>query len=67
LEKQNWIEHLIYIEQKNSNKENKSARGMLKAIGSSTPFQMLICICSKLNVRKMPATIDSNALKTSPA
>ncbi|MGE7691058.1 hypothetical protein ACQKMI_17840 [Lysinibacillus sp. NPDC097214] len=67
MEKQNWIERLIYTEQKNSNKETKSARGMLKAIGSSTPLQMLICICSKPNVRKMPATIDSNALKISPA
>ncbi|MGE7998282.1 hypothetical protein ACQKOF_06325 [Lysinibacillus sp. NPDC093190] len=39
---------------------------MLKMTGSSTPYQMPIFNCSRPNVRKIPASIDNNALKIKP-
>ncbi|MGE7941159.1 hypothetical protein ACQKNB_03635 [Lysinibacillus xylanilyticus] len=40
---------------------------MLNITGRSTPYHMLIFIWSRPNVRKMPASIANNALKTKPA
>lgn len=47
--------------------ETISDKGILNAIGKSMPFQILIFICSKPNVRSMPASSEINALKISPA
>lgn len=55
------------MEQKNSSKEMKSENGILKATGSSIPYQMAILIWSIPNVLNSPANMDKSALIIKPA
>ena len=43
------------------------AKGILKATGRSIPDQMLIFICSKPNVRSIPASMQIIVLTINPA